>query len=176
MKGLFIHTIIIFGFLLNHHLLISDGINSIYSINGIRVMAVGNSGNIIKSFDSGLNWFAAPIGNTNYYSVSGNILSIYIVGDSGIVLSSSNQGNTFNQSTVANGTNLRSVCILNSLKGWIAGYNGLILKTTNGGLNWIQQSTSTSRNLSSIKFKDSLNGVACGEAGTILATTNGGAN
>ncbi|MFI5145437.1 MAG: YCF48-related protein, partial [Ignavibacteria bacterium] len=178
MKTLFINIIIAAGFLLINRQLYADGLNSVYSRNGIKVIAVGNNGNILISPDFGRNWVSASIGGTNYNSVSGSYISYWIAGDSGVILKSTDDGNSFSQSNVGTNVKLNCVYFINTTTGWVAGNNGFIAETTDGGTSWVQQSTPTTANLNSIKFIFSGNflGVACGSSGTALVTYNGGSS
>lgn len=173
MKKFYI-TFLIFGFLLTYKNLSAEGLNSVFSRDGVFVFAVGNNGNIIGSYDGGITWSDHSFGTVNYNCVSGYNQYLYIVGDSGVLLSSNDNGGTFNQTTLAGGVNLNSVYFYNPLIGWIAGANGIILYTSNAGVNWTLQTTPATRKLNSIRFYDSQMGVAGGDAGTILTTTDGG--
>jgi photosystem II stability/assembly factor-like uncharacterized protein len=60
----------------------------------------------------------------------------FVVGNSGIILRTTNSGLSW--STLASGTsnNLRSVYFSNTDNGYAVGWYGIIQKTTNCGLSW----------------------------------------
>ena len=93
-----------------------------------------------------------------------------------MILSTTNQGITWNSVSSGVSNNLQSVFFIDDNIGFIVGQNGRVLKTTNGGNNWIIKSSSTTANLKSVYFTDSNNGFAVGTSGTIVSTTNGGDN
>jgi photosystem II stability/assembly factor-like uncharacterized protein len=77
---------------------------------------------------------------------------------------------------------LRTLCFLDSLRGYVAGDSGLILYTSNGGDNWTEQQSNTSGKIVEIFFLNDDMGWALAWSeglsdffGTyILTTTNGG--
>lgn len=176
MKKCFLIFLILNGISFTQTDLYSEGLNSVYARDVFRVFAVGNNGLIIKSLDGGMNWGNYSIGSTNYNSIHGVGQYIWIVGDGGSVLTSSNGGNTFQLTSFYEGINLRSVYFVNLSTGWISGNSGYMYYTTNGGLGWSQQATYTSNNLNSVRFTDPQNGVSCGDNGIVLRTSNGGLN
>ncbi len=60
----------------------------------------------------------------------------WVIGDSGIILKTTNGGSSWLQENSNTSTNLRTVFFLNDQLGWVGGYNGLLLKTTDGGESW----------------------------------------
>ncbi|MGH2575085.1 MAG: WD40/YVTN/BNR-like repeat-containing protein, partial [Ignavibacteria bacterium] len=106
----------------------------------------------------------------------------WAVGDSGIILHTSNGGLNW----IIQNSNLifpiSSVFFLNKRLGWAIANNYFaqgttVLSTTNSGLNWNGSVYPDSTiYLNTIKFLDSLNGWMAGFGGTFLQTTNGGIN
>ena len=99
----------------------------------------------------------------------------WAVGDSGLILHTSNGGADWIQQV--SGTNLKLVDIsfVDSNTGWVLGNDwapSVLIKTTNGGLDWIQQ-IQDSINLNAVFFIDENIGWLVGE-GIILKTTDGG--
>jgi photosystem II stability/assembly factor-like uncharacterized protein len=104
----------------------------------------------------------------------------YVVGDSGIILKTSDGGN---QWTIVNsGTTkfLRSVKFSSSSVGYAVGDNGTILKTINGGGTWTAQNSGVSKELLSVHFPVEDTGYAVGgnniDGAIILKTSDGGSN
>ena len=117
----------------------------------------------------------------------------WAVGDSGIILHTTNGGQEWIAQTSGTDRWLRSVSFTDLNNGTTVGggendttEEGIILRTTNGGMTWFQQTSGTMRNLAGVSFSDSNNGWAVGGYwvyrvdsepiffGTILHTTNGG--
>ncbi len=109
----------------------------------------------------------------------------WAVGNTGIIIKTTNGGTNWSQQYNSGYSFLRSVYFINSQTGWAVGYHGglgRVLKTTNGGLNWIPYvNNSLGWVLTNIQFIDENIGWACGSSGnnyesTIIKTTNGGQN
>jgi photosystem II stability/assembly factor-like uncharacterized protein len=100
----------------------------------------------------------------------------YVVGNSGIFLRTSDNGETWMSISTGRSEHLLSVFFTDMNTGFVVGTSGLIMRTTTGGYNWDIQSSGTTENIRSIFFTDANTGHAVG--GTfnrvILRTTNGG--
>ena len=57
----------------------------------------------------------------------------WVVGDSGIIIHTSDGGNTWEYQESGTIEDLLSVCFVNTYNGWICGDSGVILHTDNGG-------------------------------------------
>ena len=102
----------------------------------------------------------------------------WIIGYSGILLRTSNAGNTWNNNTIPY-ENLKAIQFVNQNVGWIVGDNGLIIKTTDAGNNWFEQQGGQILYLEDLYFFDDQVGLICGGGsstgqGKILRTINGG--
>lgn len=176
MKKLTVKTLFIMCslFFLASQSFAADGLNSIHSSDGNFVIAVGKSGNIMRSFNGGVYFSGVVTGSTaNFNSVSTYGPKVWIAGDNGVILKSDNQAWAFS-SYSAGSSNLYSVYFLNENLGWAVGHNGFIAKTINGGVNWTTQNSTLSTSLRSVKFSSSTNGVACGDNGKVIHTIDGG--
>lgn len=101
-------------------------------------ITIGTGGTIWRSSNFGVNWFGQT-SNSNVtlrsveYSVNNNS-RIYICGDQGTILKSTNNGSLFGFQNSTTTQNLNSIFFyLNDNTGYACGNNGVILKTTNGG-------------------------------------------
>ncbi len=107
---------------------------------------------------------------------------LWIAGDNGTILTTSNAGANWIQQTSGTLNNLNSVQFVNTLRGFICGNNGTLLYTLNGGVNWVSSNSGTSQDLIAICFDnyvwpDSAYALyAVGKNGTIIRTTNYGLN
>lgn len=148
--------------------------------NGI---AVGGFA-IFKTTDGGTTWNSKPTGlpastfNLVTYSVSssGKILA---AGTAGMLLASSDAGESWNKILTGSTDNLTSVFFTDSLLGYTCGNFGLIgagsiHKTTDGGASWTQLTTPSIQNPYDIYFSSDNTGFTVGRGLRILKTTDGG--
>ncbi|MFZ5433711.1 MAG: YCF48-related protein [Calditrichota bacterium] len=100
-----------------------------------------------------------------------------IVGEGGLVLRSSNFGQSwFPQNAPATAT-LKAVefSVNNTSHIYAVGDRGTIIKSTDEGISWVVQESGTINNLNSAFFYlDDSNGWVVGDSGTILRTRDGG--
>lgn len=154
----------------------SDGFNSVYSPDGVFVVAAGDAGNCWMSMNSGATFGSYPIGGGfNFNGVHGSGTRVVIVGDAGAVQVSTNSGATFTNYGIG-GSDLNGVWMFDATTGYAVGNGGRIVKTVNGGNSWTPQTSGTGVNLTDVKFTSALVGYVCGDNGTVLYTTNGGTN
>ena len=151
--------------------------NDLYSMHAhSNFWIVGENGTILKSSD-GINWTSVNSGTTNtLYSFARTFINTFtIVGSNGLILRSTNNGDTWSPQTSGTTSDLKMInySSLNSI--WIAGSNGTLLKSTDYGLNWIPQNIGTTNDLNAIKMLDNI-GYIIGSNGLILKTDNGGLN
>jgi photosystem II stability/assembly factor-like uncharacterized protein len=135
-------------------------------------VAVGSEGTIIR------NGNIQPSGTTvllkDVFLTDAN--NGWVVGDSGIIIKTTNGGIDWTSQTSGTTNDLSSVCFIDQDIGWAVGESGVILKTTDGGTNWILQSSGVTENLNDIRFTDLNSGFAVSQAGRILKTNDGGNN
>ncbi|GEM_PF-1099514 len=151
----------------------ADGFNSVFSKDGVNVIAVGNAGNVFMSINGGNLFYSNPVGASDLKGVYAVGQMIWIATVNGVQVSTDG-GSSFNLTTVA-GNTYNSVCFVDANTGWIVGTNGYIGKSTNGGASFTAQTSTVSVTLNSVKFTNASTGAACGNGGTIVCTTNGGA-
>lgn len=96
------------------------------------------------------------------------------VGDEGIIMLTSDGGNTWSKLNSGTTKTLYSVYFTDSLKGWAIGSGGIILNTTDKGTTWNIQNSGTDKPLYSVFFQNDSVGTIVGVDETILTTTNGG--
>ncbi len=139
--------------------------------------AVGASGSIIVSTNSGISWKVAESSTTNnLYNVhSFDGMVVIAVGSNGIILRSADAGNTWQQIPGGVFGDLRRVQMLNDTLGWICGLGPTLLKTTNSGLTWIPVNTGfPSFDYWSLDFYNENIGYIAGSGLNIQKTTNKG--
>lgn len=101
---------------------------------------------------------------------------IVAVGDYGIVLISTDEGQSWSQSRVPTRSMLTGVWFHNAELGWAVGHDATVLKTTDGGATWrlVNFQPDLLLPLFDVWFADEVNGMAVGPYGFVLKTTDGG--
>ncbi len=123
-----------------------------------------------------------PFGPTDeFYSVaslpSGRWL---VVGASGVLLTSDDDGKTWTRTQLAkiypfSWLDLFSIRFApDRVNGWISGEQGLILRTTDAGKSWQKQPSGVTDNIYRVAPVDAQNAVAAGVGGALLSTHDGG--
>jgi len=124
-------------------------------------------------------WYQQNSGTTNnlnkiylHYALSGQIL--FIVGDNGTILRSSNQGLIWENINSNTNSNLYSITMKYPDTGYAAGSNGTIIRTIDEGNSWNVISSGTLNTLKEIRIINSsfAKVIAVGENGTFLKLVN----
>jgi photosystem II stability/assembly factor-like uncharacterized protein len=128
-------------------------IHDIVALNIDTVVAVGDSGTIIRTTDGGNNWQIQSSKSDlkhDLYSVHFVNENVgWTVGESGTILKTVNGGTTWFSLRSGTSKKLYDVHFVNEDTGWAVGGHyipdhinegGIILKTTNGGNDWFAQS------------------------------------
>jgi photosystem II stability/assembly factor-like uncharacterized protein len=135
----------------------------------------------------GLGLLLAPVagrGQPNgwHYNAGGRLLgvksrgnNIWVVGAQGLILHSTDRGDTWNIRESGLTTDLRGVSFPDDLHGWAVGDYGYVLRTTDGGYNWQIQTQLNTPWGWGVCFVDSIHGWICGPIDTVYKTTDGGA-
>ena len=104
----------------------------------------------------------------------------FVVGASGVLLTSDDNGKTWTRTQLAkiypfSWLDLFSIRFApDGVNGWISGEQGLILRTTDAGKSWQKQQSGVTDNLYRVAPVDAQNAVAAGVNGTLLYTHDGG--
>jgi photosystem II stability/assembly factor-like uncharacterized protein len=99
--------------------------------------------------------------------------NVWIIGQNGDILKSTDYGVNWHYEYGENTHNLRDVFFLTSTIGWIGNRYGTILKTVNGGNVWQVYSDVIPYEIIDIFFKDELNGWASTYSGVFRSTDGG---
>jgi photosystem II stability/assembly factor-like uncharacterized protein len=191
MKNIFL----IFFFVINLHCYAQEGWfwqnpkpqgNSLLDIHVFdpeNAIAVGQTGIVIKTTNSGKNWTVQNLmqGYASFESVHfSDEYNGWIVGYGNtynpLIFRTFDGGITWNPVSSITSTRLHDVFFMDVNTGWILGHNGVIIKTTDGGNNWFSLNSSTGSTLYSIYFVNNNVGWAVGGDGIIINTTDGGNN
>ncbi|MBN1396799.1 MAG: hypothetical protein JXA06_02095 [Bacteroidetes bacterium] len=100
----------------------------------------------------------------------------WAIGNSGIILRTSDGGNSWNNQESGTTSSLKCVYFANAQKGWIGGGNNSIGMTTNGGATWSWQQPDgeSRRTFMSMSFPNENTGWIVDNYGGILHTKDGG--
>ena len=160
---------------MNSNLSHSQGFNSIHSPDGVNVIAVGNSGKIFRSSNSGNSWSGYTLSAVDLKSVTSVENDVWIAGSDGKIYKTQKVNSPVNSYEVVPSVSINSVSFINSGTGFVCGDNGIVYTTVNGGVNWTLRNTGISSvNLNSISFLDEMKGVVAGNNGSVYLTENGG--
>ncbi|MBS1517316.1 MAG: hypothetical protein JSS91_04445 [Bacteroidetes bacterium] len=169
----------------------------IYGIgaNGNDLIVTGASGQLTTSNDGGASWrnknYSVGVSST-YSSIWMNDIlidpKIWVGGNSGGMLYSSNGGTNWTSQTTSHSTTIFKIDFVNSATGYIAGGNafaglGEMSKTTDGGATWTYlalPSPLSTYQLNTVDFVNATTGWTGGTAGLFTPnltakTTDGGA-
>jgi len=176
MKKLFYLFSLIGAFLvLGRTSLFADGLNSIYTSDGVYIVAAGDNGNILRSQNGGDSWNKSTAGSTNFKSVYIFGTDVWITSGNGVVYKSSTSSTSLTPYPSGVSTSVNSIYFVNGNVGYLCGDNGVIMTTANGGATWTPSNSGIANvRLNAISFKDAMNGIVAGDNGTVYVTDNGG--
>jgi photosystem II stability/assembly factor-like uncharacterized protein len=139
-------------------------------------IAVGNSGEIYRTTNSGSNWSLVSSGVTeSLFGVHFASESIgWIIGGSSTLLKTINGGSDWTAQDSDGVSFLWGVTSYSTDKAWISGGSGKILKTIDGGSNWDAVSTGMPVTFRGVAFTDDQTGFAVGNGGVAYTTADGG--
>jgi photosystem II stability/assembly factor-like uncharacterized protein len=145
-------------------------LNGVSFANKALGWAVGVSGTVIHTSDSGATWQAqtSNVTNTLYWVIFPTPLSGWAVGTGGTIIATTDGGTTWNQQTSNTTLPLYSAAFVDAQRGWVVGDSGLALQTTNGGQTWAFDTTRTKIPLFATSFTDQDHGWSIGGFGLTL--------
>ena len=132
-------------------------------------------GAIARTVDGGTNWATIYWTDRGFFGMDFPSDTIgYAVGRAGIIVKTTDGGNTWNHLSSGVSTTLLDVSFASETCGTAVGQNGVILRTEDGGSTWVPQQSGTPFDLYAVQLIDSNIGFAVGENGVILHTSTGG--
>lgn len=147
-------------------------LNSIDFADGLRGVAVGSQGEIIRTIDGGDSWVRLSETSNNLNCVRfADSEAGYAAGNSGTILRFDFTGDSWSTQFSATNGDLNTLFALNPDTAWAAGWNGTVVRTWNSGDNW-NKIAETGNDYYDIWFFDAMNGFL--RSGGIYVTTNGG--
>jgi photosystem II stability/assembly factor-like uncharacterized protein len=154
----------------------AQGFQAATTKDGTDVWAAGDGGRLWRSLNSGAAWAPRQLGASPLRGVAHRGLVVLVVGDSGQVYHSADNGGTFALLTVPGLPALRAVAMPAAGRAYVAGDAGTLLRSDDDGATWTPQVSGTASALYALAFTDADHGWAAGAGGTLLQTSNGGAN
>jgi photosystem II stability/assembly factor-like uncharacterized protein len=151
-------------------------------------VAVGDSGSILRTNDHGQSWFPLagkwpledmrpgllPMTNLHLRAVSfADTSRGLVVGDSGLVLRTTNGGYAWSTMPRITPQKLFAVRMLNAANAIAVGDSGVFLRSVDGGLNWMQEVSGTSSALYAIASTNADRTTIVGEGGTVFGQIQG---
>ena len=167
---------------------VDSNLNDVY-VRGGRIWIVGDAGTILKSTDGGRSFVKSvytsrhkmsrdaqnPRHEIDLYSVQFTDADYgYVVGDTGLILASTNGGASWREQKSGTDSQLFHLSFQGD-KGWVVGTNGVILHTDDAGRNWYAQRSGTNDDLNRVYLINDKDGLITGDNGLLLRTGNGGA-
>jgi photosystem II stability/assembly factor-like uncharacterized protein len=167
---------------------VDANLNDVY-VRGGRIWIVGDAGTILKSTDGGRSFVKSiytsrhkkgrdpqnPTGEIDLYSVQFTDADYgYVVGDSGLILASTNGGASWREQKSGTDVQLFHLSFQGN-RGWVVGTGGVILHTDDAGRNWYPQRSGSSDDLNRVYLINDKVGLITGDNGLLLRTENGGA-
>jgi photosystem II stability/assembly factor-like uncharacterized protein len=156
----------------------AQGFRSVYTRDGVDVIAVGDNGETYRSLNGGLRWTERVVGSPtlSLRDVTRRGLAMLMVGDGGMIWASADAGGNWSSTTAPSSPDLRAAAMASDLVWVVAGSGGTILRSIDAGASWNPVPSGTFRRLNALRFTDSQHGWAVGDAGILLTTANGGAS
>lgn len=101
--------------------------------------------------------------------------SVWIAGEDGVLLVSTDGGASWGLRAVPTTRHLRAIGRAGNT-GWAVGDGGSVLRTNNGGTDWVAQNAGSVQTLRAVAVFDAQHAWAVGDGGLVLRTVDGGAN
>jgi hypothetical protein len=110
-------------------------VNKLFFLNDSFGVGIGHNGDeFLKTTNAGLNWswlqVPPKMNSINFVTVNNGLMC----GDLGLILLTSDGGNTWLNQNLNVNTNFEELTMVNQNTGWVVGTSGKIFKTTNGGI------------------------------------------
>ena len=135
------------------------------------------NGEIWKTTDGGYTWnfkYESPLNwNLNKLQFV-NDTEGWAVGEWGLVVKSTNGGESWFQTNTVTGEGMFGIYFYDSEHGFVVGKDENILRSTNGGVNWILDRSGSAYEFYNVFFVDNNHGWIIGSSGIILFTNNWG--
>jgi len=159
-----------------------------------RGLATGDFGTIVRTDDGGKTWTTVPLpkdtklpedvaelvapGDVVVYGVAfPDPEHAWAVGEFGVILSSTDGGQTFQPQTSPTENSLFDVHFADTQRGWAVGLEGTLISTTDGGITWKKEKVDTPAGFNLALYDVDVAGTygwALGNSGLLYSSTDGG--
>jgi len=132
---------------------------------------------LLRTTDGGRNWsrLVLPEVRTELFHLDfDGKQEGWIVGDMGVILATTDNGNTWKKQDSGTEAGLYNVDFRDDKNGYVVGERGIILRTEDGGATWITVTNFVQKTLFRVNFVDDKNGWIVGSEGTILRSYDRG--
>ena len=145
-------------------------------------VAAGDHGNLLITRDGGNTWTLCPDWRTggrnrhpNYFrgAAAGGEGSAWIVGDNGIVIRTTDAGESFDVKHIGEGDFLTAVRFADARRGWAMSTHH-VYRTDDGGDTWTKQPTAGGVSMQGLSILDADTAWIAGHYGVIQHTTDAG--
>jgi len=163
-------------------------------VSPLRGLAVGDFGTLLRTEDGGLSWTKVPLpenielppdiaevvqpGDVILYTIAfADPEHVWIAGEFGVILFSSDGGSTWQQQKSGVETTLFGVAALDKERAWIVGMEALMLATEDGGATWVKQPVETPKGFVLPIYDIAVRGLygwAVGNSGFLLHSQDAG--
>lgn len=132
------------------------------------IPVLGMNDRVLRTIDGGENWelSALPSASASIRGVSfSDVSNGWAVGDSGVIVRSTNGGETWTSQSSATSATIRDVYAISATEAWACGDGGRFLHTTDSGQNWstyIHPNHPAGLSMQAIKFVSASEGWATG--------------
>ncbi len=152
-----------------------SNILSLHFINQSCAIAVGTTGNIQATCDTGATWVSRTSPTAN------NLNAIWFadqdsgcaVGVGGSIIRTMDAGSTWTNVVSGTGLTLNAIHFTSPTVGYIAGNGGKVLKSIDAGATWTNMPTGILNTLNGVFFIDKDTGYVAGSNGLIMKTIDG---
>jgi photosystem II stability/assembly factor-like uncharacterized protein len=155
----------------------NETLNDLTIFNDSIVISAGNLGLVKIGKIKDNRWYRVRGSHLfeDLHSVSISNKKIFATGFNGTLITSTDEGNTWDNISLNTQEDLLCVDFYQNY-GLICGTNGTLFKTTNYGNTWIEANLDKKVNLNKVKFTGNNSAILIGDMGFIATTTNNGAD
>jgi photosystem II stability/assembly factor-like uncharacterized protein len=150
--------------------------NDIETPDGIYVMAVGDTGRIVRSWNGGAFWSGETFGSANLHALEMDGELALMAGSGGRIWRSTDAGGTWAEQIPAGSGDFHGLDLHQGALAVAVGAAGRVVRSVDGGVNWSAVSSPVTRTLRAVRLRDAARGYAVGDSGTVLRSGDGGAS
>ena len=151
----------------------AQGFHALHTLDGLDVWAVGDSGVVYRSTNSGADYFSFTVGSSALRGVAARGLVALLAAADGKVWRSTNGGGAWVAASLG-GAPLHGIAFMTDSSACVVGAAGAIWTSGDAGASWTPRSSGTASTLRAVRFSGELEGWAVGDDGAAVHTLDGG--